>query len=191
MKDKNFKFSLTEDGAKSRDMANPIGWLVTAKIINQSFLLKEKVTSPLIKDEGSLMRLYLSDIGMFTYQSGLNAKAFLSNKDNALSGIFYETFVSMELIARGFELFYWKGKRDSEIEFVISVGTRIIPIDVKKGKDKMNSLEEFRQHNKKDLAIKVSSNQYGYDKPQKLLTIPFYYLPFILDNLQKGEIIED
>ena len=188
---KNFKFSLTEDGAKSRDMANPIGWLVTAKVINQSFLLKEKVTSPLIKDEDSLMRLYLSDIGMFTYQSGLNAKAFLSNKDNALSGIFYETFVSMELIARGFELFYWKGKRDSEIEFVISVGTRIIPIDVKKGKDKMNSLEEFRQHNKKDLAIKVSSNQYGYDKPQKLLTIPFYYLPFILDNLQKGEIIED
>ena len=188
---KNFKFSLTENGAKSRDMANPIGWLVTAKVVNQSFLLKEKVTSPLIKDEDSLMRLYLSDIGMFTYQSGLNAKTFLSNKDNALSGIFYETFVSTELISRGFELFYWKGKRDSELEFVVNVGTRIIPIDVKKGKDKMSSLEEFRQHNKKDIAIKISSNQYGYDKQQKLLTVPFYYVPFLLDNLQKGEIIEE
>lgn len=188
---KNFKFSLTENGAKSRDMANPIGWLVTAKVVNQSFLLKEKVTSPLIKDEDSLMRLYLSDIGMFTYQSGLNAKTFLSDKDNALSGIYYETYVSTELIARGFELFYWKGKRDSELEFVVNVGTRIIPIDVKKGKDKMTSLEEFRQHNKKDIAIKISSNQYGYDKQQKLLTIPFYYVSFLLDNLQKGAIIED
>lgn len=187
---KNFKFSLTENGAKSRDMANPIGWLVTAKVVNQSFLLKEKVTSPLIKDEDSLMRLYLSDIGMFTYQSGLNAKTFLSNKDNALSGIYYETFVSTELIARGFELFYWKGKRDSELEFVVNVGTRIIPINVKKGKDKMTSLEEFRQHNKKDIAIKISSNQYGYDKQQKLLTVPFYYVSFLLDNLQKGAIIE-
>lgn len=187
---KNFKFSLTENGAKSRDMANPIGWLVTAKVVNQSFLLKEKVTSPLIKDEDSLMRLYLSDIGMFTYQSGLNAKTFLSDKDNALSGIYYETFVSTELIARGFELFYWKGKRDSELEFIVNVGSRIIPIDVKKGKDKMTSLEEFRQHNKKDIAIKISSNQYGYDKQLKLLTVPFYYVPFLLDNLQKGAIIE-
>ena len=188
---KNFKFSLTENGAKSRDMANPIGWLVTAKVVNQSFLLKEKVTSPLIKDEDSLMRLYLSDIGMFTYQSGLNAKTFLSNKDNALSGIFYETFVSTELISRGFELFYWKGKRDSELEFIVNVGTRIIPIDVKKSKDKMSSLEEFRQHNKKDVAIKISSNQYGYDKQQKLLTVPFYYVSFLLDDLQKGAIIEE
>ena len=188
---KNFKFSLTENGAKSRDMANPIGWLVTAKVVNQSFLLKEKITSPLIKDEDSLMRLYLSDIGMFTYQSGLNAKSFLSNKDNALSGIFYETFVSTELVSRGFELFYWKGKRDSELEFVVNIGTRIIPIDVKKGKDKMSSLEEFRQHNKKDIAIKISSNQYGYDKQQKLLTVPFYYVPFLLDDLQKGAIIEE
>lgn len=187
---KNFKFSLTENGAKSRDMANPIGWLVTAKVVNQSFLLKEKVTSPLIKDEDSLMRLYLSDIGMFTYQSGLNAKTFLFDKDNALSGIYYETFVSTELIARGFELFYWKGKRDSELEFIVNVGTRIIPIDVKKGKDKMTSLEEFRQHNKKDIAIKISSNQYGYDKQFKLLTVPYYYVPFLLDNLQKGAIIE-
>ena len=188
---KNFKFSLTENGAKSRDMANPIGWLVTAKVVNQSFLLKEKVTSPLIKDEDSLMRLYLSDIGMFTYQSGLNAKTFFSNKDNALSGIFYETFVSTELISRGFELFYWKGKRDSELEFIVNVGTRIIPIDVKKSKDKMSSLEEFRQHNKKDVAIKISSNQYGYDKQQKLLTVPFYYVSFLLDDLQKGAIIEE
>ena len=185
---KNFKFSLTEKGAKSRDMLNPIGWLVLAKIVNQSFQLKERITMPLIKEENSLMRLYLSDMGLFTYQSGLKVQSFLKDKSNALSGIYFENFVANELIAHGFDLFYWKGKRDSEIEFVVSDGEQIIPIDVKKGRDKLNSLEEFRQHNKRGLAIKISSNQYGYNKEKELCTVPFYYVPFVLEDIQKGAI---
>ena len=189
---KNFKFSLTEEGARGRDMSNPIGWLVLAKIVNQSFQLKERVTIPLIEEENSLTRLYLSDMGLFTYQSGLNAMSFLKNRDNVLSGIFYENYVAIELSAQGFPLFYWKGKRDSEMEFVIDDGNQIIPIDVKKGKDKLGSLEEFRSHNKKSLAIKISSNQYGYNKERKLLTIPFYYVPFFLNDVKQRtlEIVE-
>ena len=187
---KNFKFSLTEEGAKNRDMVNPIGWLITARVVNQSCLLKEKVTIPLIKSDESLMRLYLADMGLFTYQSGLNARTFLSKGDNVLSGIYYENFLSTELAARNIELFYWKGKRNSELEFIINVDSHLIPIDVKKGKDSLNSLSEFRIHNKKDLAIKVSSNQYGYDGEKELLTLPFYYVPFYLDSLQKGAINE-
>ena len=188
---KNFKFSLTEEGAKTRDMINPIAWLITAKVVNQCSLLKEKVTIPLIKGDDSLMRLYLADMGLFTYQSGLNARTFLSKRDNVLSGIYYENFLSTELAARNIELFYWKGKRDSELEFLINVGSHVIPIDVKKGKSGLNSLSEFRCHNTKDLAIKVSSNQYGYDSEQKLLTLPFYYISFYLDMLQKGAINDE
>ena len=65
---------------------------------------------------------------------------------------------------------------------------RIIPIDVKKQEGSLNSLAEFRTLNKKDLAIKISANQYGYNKDQRLLTLPFYYVPFFLDDLQKGAI---
>lgn len=185
---KNFKFSLTEEHAKNRDMVNPIAWLTTARVVIQSFLLKEKVSSPLVKDEDSLTRLYLSDMGMFTYQSKLNAMTFLENKDNALSGLYYENYVATELAARRIGLFYWKGKRDSEFEFIIEVGSRVVPIDVKKGRDSLNSLKEFRSHNKEDLAIKVSSNQYGYSGENDLLRLPFYYLAFYLNDLQKGAI---
>lgn len=188
---KNFKFSLTVEGAKTRDMINPIGWLITAEVVNQCNLLKEKVTIPLIKSDNSLMRLYLADMGLFTYQSGLNARTFLSKRDNVLSGIYYENFLSTELVARNIELFYWKGKRNSELEFLINVDSHVIPFDVKKGKSSLNSLSEYRCHNIKDLAIKVSSNQYGYDSEQKLLTLPFYYVPFYLDMLQKGVIIDE
>lgn len=188
---KNFKYSLSVEGAKSRDMINPISWLIEAKVVYQSFLLKETVTSPLIKEEDSLMRLYLSDQGLFTYQSKMNAKSFFLNTDNTLSGIFYENYVSNELVSRNFNLFYWKGKRSSELEFIIDIDSRIIPIDVKKSRGKLNSLNEFRMHNKKDLAIKISSNQYGYDQNNLILTLPYYYLSFFLDNLQKGVINED
>lgn len=51
---------------------------------------------------------------------------------NSLSGIFYENYVSTELAARGYNLFYWKGKRNSEFEFILDIDSRIIPIDVKR-----------------------------------------------------------
>ena len=100
-------------------------------------------------------------------------------------------FLSTELVARNIKLFYWKGKRNSELEFLVNVDSHVILFDVKKGKSSLNSLSEYRCRIIKDLAIKVSSNQYGYDSEQKLLTLPFYYVPFYLDMLQKGVIIDE
>lgn len=179
----NFKISQTIKNAKNRDVINPYFWLTTARIVLQSFCLKEKVTLPLIEEGSSLFRLYLSDVGMFTYQSGLSYEQFLLDKDNALSGIYYENYVATELVARRYPLLYWKGKRNSEFEFVININNSIVAIDAKRGRNSLDSIEEFRSHNKKDLIIKVSSNQYGYDDKQKILTLPFYFFSFYLDSL--------
>ena len=179
----NFKISNTIENAKNRDMINPYFWLTTANVVLQSFCLKEKITLPLIEDENSIFRFYLSDVGMFTHQSGLDYERFLIDKDNALSGIYYENYVATELVARRYPLFYWKGKRSSEFEFIMNVDNSIVAIDAKRGKSNLNSLEEFRNHNKTDLIIKVSSNQYGYNEGQKLLTLPFYFFSFYLNSL--------
>ena len=187
---KNFKCSQISSNLKNRDLISPIGWLTTAKIVNKSYLLKEKVTTPLVESEDSLYRLYLSDMGLFTYQGGLNAKNFILDKTNAFSGIYFENYISTELVARDIKLFYWKGKRDSELEFIIDLDSKIIPIDVKKGRGALNSLNEFRYHNKKELAIKVSKNQYGYNKDEQILTIPFYYLAFMLNDIKENNELE-
>ena len=187
---KNFKVSRVEEGSKTRDMVSPIGWLTTAQVAHKAYQLKERVSLPLVEDEESLFRLYLSDMGMFTYQSGLSASGFTEEKGNSMSGIFYENYLACELAARRIKLFYWKGKRDSELEFIVDGNGVAVPFDVKKKKGSLSSLEEFRAHNKKALAVKVSSNQFGYDAEKKLLTLPFYYVPFFLDDLQKGAINE-
>ncbi len=76
-----------------------------------------------------------------------------------------------------------EGKNDYELEFILNINNRIIPLDVKKGKGRLNSILNFRLHNPTDVAIKVSKNNYGYDESNKILTIPFYYLPFLLDDI--------
>lgn len=184
---KNFSPGLIEEKSKTRDFATSIQWLTMAHIVNQSFQLKEHITMPLIPDSESNFRLFLGDIGMFSYQSGINAASFISSeRENTLSGIFFENFVANELIAKEHKLFYWRGKSSAELEFIIESDNKLYPIDVKKGRGTLNSLEKFSNHNKFEYAIKVSKNNYGYNPEQKLLTIPFYFIPFVSKDLADG-----
>ncbi len=184
---KNFSPGLIEGKSKTRDYATSIQWLTMAHIVNQSFQLKEHITMPLMPDSESSFRLFLGDIGMFSYQSGINAASFISSeRENTLSGIFFENFVANELIAKEHKLFYWRGKASSEIEFIIESDNKLYPIDVKKGRGTLNSLEKFSNHNKFEYVIKVSKNNYGYNPEQKLLTVPFYFIPFVSKDLADG-----
>lgn len=184
---KNFSPGLIEEKSKTRDYATSIQWLTMAHIINQSFQLKEHITMPLIPESKSNFRLFLGDIGMFSYQSGKNAASFVSSeRENTLSGIFFENFVAGELIAKNNKLFYWRGKSFAELEFIIESDNKIYPIDVKKGRGTLNSLEKFANHNKFEFAIKVSKNNFGYNKEQKILSIPFYFMSFLASDLADG-----
>lgn len=187
---KNFSPGLIEEKSKTRDFATSIQWLTLAHIINQSFQLKEHITTPLLPDNESNFRLFLGDIGMFSYQSGINAASFVSSeRENTLSGIFFENFIANELIAKEHKLFYWRGKSSAELEFIIESDNKLYPIDVKKGRGTLNSLEKFANHNKFELAIKVSKSNYGYNSEQKLLTVPFYFFPFLAQELAEGKSI--
>lgn len=187
---KNFSPGLIEDKSKTRDFRTAIQWLTMAHIVNQSFQLKEHITMPLMPDNESNFRLFLGDIGMFAYQSKVNAASFISDeRENTLSGIFFENFIANELVAKEHKLYYWKGRTSSEIEFIVESGGRLYPIDVKKGKGTLNSLAKFSEHNKFEFAIKVSRNNYGYNSEQKILTVPFYFLPFVARDLADGELI--
>ena len=186
---KNFSPGFIEEKSKTRDFATSIQWLTLAHIVNQSFQLKEHITLPLMPDNETNFRLFLGDIGMFSYQSGINAASFISSeRENTLSGIFFENFVANELIAKEHKLFYWRGRTSSELEFIIESDNRLYPIDVKKGWGTRNSLETFSNHNKFEYAIKISKNNYGYNPEKKLLTLPFYFIPFAAKDLADGNM---
>ena len=183
---KNFSPSIVEKGTKNRDMRAPIDWLREAHIIYTSNKIEGHVTFPMMNSDGNF-RIYLSDMGMFSFQSGINPVKFITGDGrNTLSGIFYENFVAEELCSKGIPLFYWRGKGGSEFEFVLEDDGYAIPLEVKRTRGSLGSLKKFCDNNRFKYAVKVSRNNYGFDEKTNILTIPFYQL-FLFAN----EIADD
>lgn len=185
---KNFKPSLLENGLKTRSVITPIDWLVTSGAIYKSEQLKEIVTLPFTTNDDSNFRLYLMDSGFLAYQSDINMATFVDkNARNELSGVFFENYIAAELQAYNIPLYFWKGKNDAEFEFLINDKNTIVPIDVKKGKGQLKSLEKYKEHNKLDYAVKVSKNNLGFDEKTKILTIPLYmFFAYLKDVVERN-----
>ena len=187
---KNFKITQIEKGKNNRDYFDTYEWLDLGHIVYRSKNITGKVNIPIAQENEGLFRLYLSDEGMFTYQSkAKQSDFFVKDNRNSLSGVFYESYVADEFFAKEIPLFYWTGKQGHEFEFIVENNSKIIPIDVKKNKGKLNSLIDFRNYNGKSLAIKISSNNFGYDKENDVLTIPLYMTFLLADDLAKGNNI--
>lgn len=184
---KNFKISELEKNKRFRDYNNAIDWLREARVVYPSYQLKEHISVPLKEQEESLFRLYMSDSGLFSMQSRIMPETILDQ--NTLSGIFYENYIADELVAHDIDLFYWKGKTSSELEFLVEHHGTVIPIDVKKNKGPMKPLAKYKEMNSCSLAVKVSQNHYGWNEENQLLTLPYYYVSFWLDELNASPTI--
>ncbi len=186
---KNFKISLIEKGKSNRDYFSAYEWLELAHIVYRCHNVKARINLPLKEEESGLFRLYLADEGLFTFQSQVNqADFFVNNRRNSLSGVFYENYTACELKAKEIPLFYWTGKQTHEIEFVVYSAGNIYPIDVKKKLGSLASLEEFRQVNGKCMAVKISSNNFGYNSENNILTIPHYAVFMLAQDLKDGTL---
>ncbi len=172
---KNFKITHIEKGKNNRDYFDAYEWLNLGHVVYRSKNISGKVNIPITQENEGLFRLYLTDEGMFSYQSKTKqSDFFVKDNRNSLSGVFYESYVADEFSANEIPLYYWTGKQGHEFEFIVENNSKILPIDVKKNKGKLNSLEDFRNSNGKTTAIKISANNLGYDKENDILTIPLY-----------------
>ncbi len=186
---KNFKISVIEKGKSNRDYFNAYQWLELSHIIYRSKNVTGKITVPIMEKTDGLFRLYLSDPGIFTFQSKVNqTDFFVRDKRNTLSSIFYENYVACELVSKEIPLFYWTGKSTHEFEFIVYSNEKIYPIDAKKNKGNLNSLMEFKQFNPKTSAIKISANNFGYNKENDILTIPHYAVFLLAEDLKNGTL---
>ena len=139
-------------------------------------------------------KLYMADTGLFIslmLKTGDNTAEqlygkMLSDKLEANLGFLYENIVAQVLVSRLNDLYYmtWP-KPDSshsfEIDFLISRGTKITPVEIKSSRIKPHaSLDEFiRKYSSvvKDPCI-LSQKDIGNEGLIKLY--PFYLSPFIL-----------
>lgn len=181
---KDFHPSYIEKGKKTRDLLSPLEWLILSETVLACYKTKEKIVTPLKRDDGSSFRLYFSDVGIFLHAGDISGEEFLMGDSNSLSGAFFENYIASELKYAGLPLFYWKGKSDAKFEFLLQQNGKVFPLEVKKGNGSPRSLPSYDSHNRRELCIKLSSGNLGYNKEKKLLTLPLYMAPFLFADIK-------
>ena len=172
------------------DYSGEFEYLISAGIALKVQAISNPVF-PLIESAGkNLLKLYLNDVGILTgILYGNNIRAVLDDERSINLGAVYETVVASELIAHGYELFYYDNRSKGEVDYLIddynSLST--VPIEVKSGKDYTvhSALNTFTQN--EDYHIKkafVVSNEREISTKGKIIYIPIYYIMFFSPNVE-------
>ena len=143
-------------------------------------------TFPLIESSGkNLLKLYLNDVGILTaILYGNNIRAILDDERSINLGSVYESVVASELIAHGFNLFYYDNRNKGEVDFLIDdyESLSVVPIEVKSGKDYTihSALNTFVKND--DYHVKkavVLSNNREITSNGKIIYLPIYDVMFL------------
>ena len=119
------------------------------------------------------------------YTDNVIYNKLLSNKLEANLGYMYENVVAQMLIARGDNLFYYTmGSETSnhlyEIDFLISAGDKICPIEVKSGNYRNHkSLDVFCDKFSARIKDKYVFHTKDYKRENGINYIPVYMEPFL------------
>jgi len=168
-----------KEGSRGRDYESALNWLVNTKLIHKLYRVSLP-NMPLIGyKEQAIFKLYMNDIGLLSARAGLDIKLYIDDNDRTFShykGGLTEQFVLQELIAAGDKLpvYYWAAEKNTaEVEFVIQYNDKVIPIEVKSGKNvKSESLNMYRNMYAPSHAIRASLKKYGV--MDGLYSIPLY-----------------
>lgn len=170
---KKFQFSKIEPYARRRDFETSLDWLIASKLVIPCYFV-EKFETPLkgfINEEK--FKLYLSDTGILTELLEIPRNKILLNENFQYKGVIAENYVANELQANGISLYYWAKNQVAEIDFLIDTQNGVIPIEVKANENKKSkSLNYFIEENKKELAIRISANNFGFEN--KIKSVPLY-----------------
>lgn len=103
-----------------------------------------------------LFKLFPNDVGLLDYKlySG-NQIALLEEGGPLNCGASYEAFVAEELASHSLPLYYSNDKKRGEIDFLIEIENKVVPIEVKSGKD-------YKRHSA--LTRLLSDPSYGIEK---------------------------
>jgi uncharacterized protein len=113
-----------------------------------------------------IYKIFWLDCGLLSRMQGLNWKTWMASEKIVCEGLLAEQFTAQELIASMASsdpppLCYWlrEGKSaNGEVDFVIQVDNKIMPIEVKSGTSgTLKSLANFVYQKKIKYALKLSS----------------------------------
>ena len=132
---KKFVFTMLDKELKFDRYENSFLWLKDAGVALPVYNVDAPVVPLLVSKRSNVFRLFSSDIGLLTSAYPAETKIELISKNGEVNnGAHFENAVAQQLIANGFEPYFCKKKNIGELDFVIEMGGKVVPIEVKSGK---------------------------------------------------------
>ena len=133
---KKFVFTMLDKELKFDRYENSFLWLKDAGVALPVYNVDAPVIPLMISKSTNVFRLFSSDIGLLTSAYPAETKIELINKNGEINnGAHFENAVAQQLTANGFEPYFCKKKKLGEMDFAIEMGGKVIPIEVKSGKE--------------------------------------------------------
>ncbi len=132
---KKFVFTMLDKELKFNRYENSFLWLKDAGVALPVYNIEAPVIPLLASKSSNVFRLFSSDIGLLTSAYPAETKIELINKNGEVNnGAHFENAVAQQLVTNGFEPFFCKKKNLGELDFVIEMNGKVVPIEVKSGK---------------------------------------------------------
>lgn len=193
-KNKRFILKNLNEFARFSRYENSFLWLKNAGVAIPTLNIQEPKISFKLNEQRNLFKLFQNDVGLLSsqYASGIQLK-LLQGEIKQNYGAIYENLVAQELFCHGFagddhELHYFNSKKQGEIDFIIAQSGKVIPIEVKSGKDyhRHNALTNVLSDSNYDIDFAYVLTDENVQVDEKRIYLPIYMLMFI----QKASVQE-
>jgi uncharacterized protein len=135
-KNKRFKLSDLKETARMERYESDFMWLADANVALPCYNIDAPVVPLQINIKHNLFKLFLCDTGLLSAASvGAVQFDILQGDMSVNQGSFLENIIAQQLVANGFNLFYYDKSKIGEIDFIVQRGSVVLPIEAKSGKD--------------------------------------------------------
>lgn len=179
---KRFNFSTIAPKGTYERYKDDFLWLIDAGVAIPVRNVREPKRPLRLAEDRSFFKLFMNDVGLLTAACGIESvRNILANDVDVNYGSIYENVVAQELSAHGSSVRFFRNRKQGELDFVIEYGEKIVPIEVKSGKN-------YKRHSALNNVLDVKS--YGIDQAivlcennvsvaGKIVYLPIYMVAFI------------
>ena len=188
-----YVYSSAKKGTRSKQIYRLIPDMLSSYTVNIAYHANNPGVGMALEKDTERFKLFTSDIGLFItlsykdkdFTENLIYDKLLSDKLDANLGYVYENAVAQILVAKGNNLFYYTMKSETsnhlhEIDFLLSSGTKICPLEVKSSNYKTHkSFDDFCSKFSSRIGEKYIVHTKDYKRQNGVTYIPIYMLPFL------------
>lgn len=181
-KNKRFILKKLNENAKFERFQNSFLWLKNAGVALPVYNIEEPKVPLLLSRSRNLFKLFQNDIGLLAsqYSEGIQLRIIQGDK-NINFGSIYENAVAQELVAHNIDAYYYNNKKRGEIDFVIELEGKVLPIEVKSGKDyeTHRALSNILDCEEYELQKAIVFNNDNLHTKNKIIYSPIYMIMFL------------